>query len=156
MKRVLILLPFLLTFACQSPVKNARGVESETTQEKAERLSQEIMLIDTHIDVPYRLVEEWEDISTRTEKGHFDYQRARKGGLDVPFMSIYVGASYQETGGAKEKADELIDLVYGFADKWPDKFAMANSVADVKDKYAKCSLPRKNRPLSLDHTGHIL
>ena len=143
MKRVLILLPFLLIFACQSPVKKAKGVESETIEEKAERLSQEFMLIDSHIDVPYRLVEEWEDISTHTEKGHFDYQRARKGGLDVPFMSIYVGASFQEKGGAKEKADELIDLVYGFAEKWPDKFAMAYSVADVEDKFAKglISLP---------------
>jgi membrane dipeptidase len=143
MKRVLILLPFLLIIACQSPVKNARGDESETIDEKAQRLSKELMLVDTHIDVPYRLVEEWEDISTRTEKGHFDYERAREGGLDVPFMSIYVGASYQETGGAKEKADELIDMVYGFAQKWPDKYAMAFSVADVKDQFAKglVSLP---------------
>ncbi len=143
MKSILILLPFLLIFSCQTPVKNAQGEESETTYEKAQRLSKEFMLIDTHIDVPYRLVEEWEDISKRTEKGHFDYERARKGGLDVPFMSIYVGASYQETGGAKEKADELIDLVYGFARKWPDKYAMAFSVADVKDQFAKglVSLP---------------
>jgi len=143
MKSVLILIPFLLIFACKSPVQYAQGDESETTNEKAERLSKEFMLIDTHIDVPYRLVEEWEDISTRTEKGHFDYERAKKGGLDVPFMSIYVGASYQETGGAKEKADELIDLVYGFARKWPDKYAMAFSVADVKDQFTKglISLP---------------
>jgi membrane dipeptidase len=143
MKSILILLPFLLIFSCQTPVKNAQGEESETTYEKAQRLSKEFMLIDTHIDVPYRLVEEWEDISKRTEKGHFDYERARKGGLDVPFMSIYVGASYQETGGAKEKADELIDMVYGFAQKWPDKYAMAFSVADVKDQFAKglVSLP---------------
>jgi membrane dipeptidase len=143
MKSILILLPFLLIFSCQTPVKNAQGEESETTYEKAQRLSKEFMLIDTHIDVPYRLVEEWEDISKRTEKGHFDYERARKGGLDVPFMSIYVGASYQETGGAKEKADELIDMVYGFAQKWPDKYAMAFSVSDVKDQFAKglVSLP---------------
>lgn len=143
MKRVLILLPLLFHFACQSPVKKAKGDDTESINVKAERLSKEIMLIDTHIDVPYRLVEEWEDISTRTEKGHFDYERAKKGGLNVPFMSIYVGASYQETGGAREKADELIDMVYGFAQKWPDKYAMAFSVKDVKDIFNKgmISLP---------------
>jgi membrane dipeptidase len=143
MKRVLILLPLLFHFACQSPVKDARGDDTESINAKAERLSKEILLIDTHIDVPYRLVEEWEDISTHTEKGHFDFERAKKGGLDVPFMSIYVGASYQETGGAKEKADELIDMVYGFAQKWPDKYAMAFSVKDVKDisKKGLISLP---------------
>jgi len=143
MKRVLILLPLLCFLACQSPVKKAKGDDSESINAKAERLSKEIMLIDTHIDVPYRLIEEWEDISTHTEKGHFDYERARKGGLDVPFMSIYVGASYQDTGGAKEKADELIDMVYGFAQKWPDKYAMAFSVKDVMDIFGKglISLP---------------
>ena len=130
-------------FACQSPVKKAKGDDTESINAKAERLSKEIMLIDTHIDVPYRLVEEWEDISTHTERGHFDYERAKKGGLDVPFMSIYVGASYQETGGAKDKADELIDMVYGFAQKWPDKYTMAFSVNDVKDLFGKglISLP---------------
>jgi len=143
MKRVLILLPLLFHFACQSPVKKAKGDDTESINAKAERLSKEIMLIDTHIDVPYRLVEEWEDISTHTERGHFDYERAKKGGLDVPFMSIYVGASYQETGGAKDKADELIDMVYGFVQKWPDKYAMAFSVNDVKDLFGKglISLP---------------
>ncbi len=137
MKRVLILLPVLCFLACQSPVKKAKGDDSESISVKADRLSKEIMLIDTHIDVPYRLVEEWEDISARTEKGHFDYERARKGGLDVPFMSIYVGASYQDTGGAKEKADELIEMVYGFAQKWPDKYAMAYSTKDVKDVFGE-------------------
>ena len=71
MKRVLILLPLLCFLACQSPVKEAKGDDSESISLKAERLSKEIMLIDTHIDVPYRLVEEWEDISTRTKKRSF-------------------------------------------------------------------------------------
>jgi len=143
MKKVLFLLPLLLFLACQSPVKKVKADSTETREAKAQRLSQEIMLIDTHIDVPYRLIEEWEDISGRTEKGHFDYERAKKGGLNVPFMSIYVGANYQETGGAKEKADELIDLVNGFASKWPDKFALTYSSNDVQDQFAKglISLP---------------
>jgi len=127
----------MLVINCQGPVKEAKGDNVESTEAKAKRLSQELMLIDAHIDVPYRLVEEWEDISGRTGKGHFDFKRAREGGLDVPFMSIYVGASYQESGGALEKADELIDLVNGFAEQWPDKFAVAHSVADVHRHFNK-------------------
>ena len=137
------LLLLMLVINCQGPVKEAKGDHVESTEAKAKRLSQELMLIDTHIDVPYRLVEEWEDISGRTGKGHFDFIRAREGGLDVPFMSIYVGASYQESGGALEKADELIDLVNGFAEQWPDKFAVAHSVADVHRLFneGKIALP---------------
>jgi len=143
MKKVLFLLPLIIVIACQSPVKKVQADNTEDLEAKAQRLSQEFLLIDTHIDTPYRLVEEWEDISNRTDKGHFDYARAKEGGLNVPFMSIYVGADYQKTGGAKEKADELIDLVNGFASKWPEKYAMAYSTIDVQDQFRKglISLP---------------
>ncbi len=68
----------------------------------------------------------------RTESGDFDYPRAREGGLDAPFMSIYVPASTQDTpGAAKKLADELIDMVEKFAKDWPDKFALAPTPADV-------------------------
>ncbi|NIM02437.1 MAG: membrane dipeptidase, partial [Acidobacteria bacterium] len=48
-------------------------------------------------------------------------------GLDVPFMSIYVPAEYQQTGGAKKFADEMIDLVEGIVAKHPDKFSIVAS-----------------------------
>jgi membrane dipeptidase len=143
MRTLFILSPIILIFACHSPVKNVEAGNPELLEEKAERLSQELLLIDTHIDVPYRLLKKWEDISGRTEKGHFDYVRAKEGGLNVPFMSIYVAAEYQKAGGSKEKADELIDLVKGIAEKWPQKFAMAYFTSDVLDQFNKglISLP---------------
>lgn len=102
---------------------------------KAHLIAQEIIIVDTHIDVPYRLREKMEDISTRAKGGHFDYVRAREGGLNAPFMSIYIPSRYQETGGARLLADSLIDMVDGFAEKWPDKFAMAFSPADIRSNF---------------------
>ena len=87
----------------------------ENREAGSEQLAQEIVIVDTHVDVPYRLAEEMEDISVRTEGGDFDYPRAVAGGLNAPFMSIYVPASYQETGGAREYAEQLIDLVESFS-----------------------------------------
>ena len=106
-------------------------------KERAQQLAQEIIIADTHIDVPYRLAEKMEDISTRTEGGDFDYPRAKEGGLNLVFMSIYVPAAHQETGDAKEVADGIIDLVEKFAADWPDKFAIATSVADVRQQFAQ-------------------
>ncbi|MEE8587540.1 MAG: dipeptidase, partial [Acidobacteriota bacterium] len=82
-------------------------------------------------------------ISERTESGDFDYPRAREGGLDTAFMSIYVPAAYQETGGAKEYADRLIDMVEGFERDHPDKFAVARSVDEVRSLFgtAKIAFP---------------
>jgi len=114
----------------------------ETLRDKAKRLAQEILIIDTHVDLPYRLNNKMEDISVRTSRGDFDYPRAKAGGLNAPFMSIYVPASY-ESKGAKEFADRLIDMVEKFGKDWPDKFAVAYSVADIRSQFTagKISLP---------------
>ncbi len=119
------------------------GEISVDLQAKAERLAQETLIIDTHVDVPYRLEEQMEDISQRTEKGDFDFPRAQAGGLNAPFMSIYVPASYQTSGGAKEFADSLIDMVEGFTTQWPEKFAIATTPDDlaVHKAAGKISLP---------------
>lgn len=106
-------------------------VDSEL-QERARQLAQQFIIADTHIDVPYRLWRKPIDISVRTDGGDFDYPRARSGGLDAVFMSIYTPARLQETGGSKALADSLIDMVEGFAIKWPSKFEMATSVSEVR------------------------
>ena len=99
-------------------------------KKRAYELAHTYIITDGHIDVPWRLNDGYEDLSVRTEGGDFDYIRAKEGGLDVPFMSIYVPSSYQETGGAKEKADSLIDLVHRIANDHPDKFEVTFSPND--------------------------
>ena len=112
-------------------------------KKQAYELAHKFIITDGHIDVPWRLNDGYEDLSIRTKTGDFDYIRAKEGGLDAPFMSIYVPSSYQETGGAKEKADSLIDLVSRIADDHPDKFEVATSVADVNRIFGdgKIALP---------------
>ena len=63
---------------------------------------------------------------------NFDYPRAREGGLDLPFMSIYVPASFPESGGARDVADELIEMVEGIVAAHPDKFDLVTSVAEAR------------------------
>jgi membrane dipeptidase len=92
---------------------------------RARALAHRALLADTHVDVPYRLEEGWEDVTRRTAKGDFDAERAREGGLDVVWMSIYVPAEKQKTGGAKALADQLIDRVEALVGRAPDRFALA-------------------------------
>lgn len=100
---------------------------------KAKKIAQDTIILDGHVDIPYRLQATPEDIGVRTARGDFDYVRAMEGGLNAPFMSIYVAADFQETpGAAKEQADKLIDLVEGLEEAHPDKFEVAHSTADVK------------------------
>ncbi len=120
------------------------GCNNDATLRKhAYELAHKFIITDGHIDVPWRMNDGYEDLSIRTETGDFDYIRAKEGGLDAPFMSIYVPSSYQETGGAKEKADSLINLVHQIANDHPDKFEVAYSVADVNRIFGddKIALP---------------
>jgi membrane dipeptidase len=104
---------------------------------KAEQLASQFLIIDTHIDVPYRLEEEWEDISERTEKGHFDYPRAKLGGLNAAFLSIYVPAAYEGIDGGKDLAERLIRNVEEITADNHDKFKIALSVEDVRNNFNK-------------------
>ena len=130
------LLPIvMLTFGCQRTQENP--APKTDFRVEAMRLAQETLIVDTHIDLPYRLHEKPDDVAVRTEDGHFDLVRAREGGLNAAFMSIYVPASLQETGGGRELADELIDLVEDIVTQAPESFAIASSVDDVRALSAK-------------------
>jgi membrane dipeptidase len=109
---------------------------------KAKELTHKFIVLDGHVDLPWRLDESRdpegnvsEDVSHRTPKGDFDWERAREGGLSAPFMSIYVPSKYEDKG-AKKIADRLIDMVVGFTQKWPDKFAPARSPSEVRTNFA--------------------
>ncbi|MFQ5739139.1 MAG: dipeptidase [Acidobacteriota bacterium] len=119
-------------WGCSSGREENKKIPDDELTLRAKQLALDVILVDTHVDVPYRLQSKMEDISRPTPDGNFDYPRAREGGLDAPFMSIYVPASYQKSGGAKAFADSLIDMVEKFQEDWPDHFVLARSVADVR------------------------
>lgn len=134
--RCLLILSIALLPACAttSPVDNAA---------KANELAASLLIVDTHVDVPYRLQEEWADVSAATADGDFDYPRAKAGGLNAPFMSIYIPAEKEKDGTATELANELIDKIESIAKKAPTKFAIAHSTQDVNEQFERgvISLP---------------
>ena len=116
---------------------------------KSNKLSKKFIIVDGHIDLPYRLKEAGYlkkdkilDLTKETD-GDFDYAKSKRGGLDAPFMSIYIPAEFQKSGGAKKLADSLINLVVKITNSFPTKFALANNPSDIKDNFSKglISLP---------------
>ena len=124
-----------LVFCLSSLAANV-SAEKPSIKEQAQLIAQKYVLIDTHIDVPYRVEAGWVDVTKATEDGDFDYPRAKKGGLNLPFMSIYTPADMEkEDGDASENyelANHLIDSVEALAARAPDKFMLVYSVADAE------------------------
>ena len=127
---------FVLATTLISGCNQTADPETANTAPDAGEIARTSIIVDTHIDVPYRLKAKPADISQATDDGDFDYPRAVSGGLNAPFMSIYTPASLEADGGSKDVADSLIDMVEGFAEQWPDKFAIALSPADVREQFA--------------------
>ena len=126
MKSLFLIFMFVLFQSCAENIKNL----------DAEQIAQDSLILDSHVDVPYRLWRqhledlEIDDISGSTD-GDFDFIRARKGGLNVPFFSIYLPASTQGDGTSHQMANELIDMVEDIVTLHPEKFILINSVADL-------------------------
>tara|TARA_B110001454_G_scaffold75199_1_gene72716 strand:+ start:958 stop:2160 length:1203 start_codon:yes stop_codon:yes gene_type:complete len=111
----------------------------------SEQIALEMLIVDTHIDAPYRLWEqhqsgqEIDDISKMTT-GNFDFTKAKSGGLNVPFFSIYLPAETEEDGSAYEVANNLIDMVEDIITLSPDKFTLIKSIDDISSLDIKNTL----------------
>lgn len=146
----LSLLGLILTAACTRKGTASMESSDDPIQQQAFKLAHKYIITDGHVDLPFRLkvsnfrlTKEYIGIPVETDEGDFDYVRAKKGGLDAPFMSIYIPASHQETGTAKVFADSLIDMVNSIAAAHPDKFAVATTPDQIERNFRKniISLP---------------
>ena len=124
LKCLLVFLPVLLT-----PV--IAGAEEVDLTVTAGLLAQRSLIIDTHIDVPYRLFDDWADVTQSTKDGDFDYHRARSGGLNIPFMSIYTPAEAEEEGTSYALANQLIDSVEALVGRAPGKFVIVKTTDEA-------------------------
>ena len=133
-----------LTIAFLGPLLSPVLAKAEiTATPKAIELAQKLLIVDGHVDVPYRVHDQWADITQETGSGDFDYPRAKRGGLDAPFMSIYIPAVYDGTDQATQHAHLAIDYVEALVGRAPDKFAIAKSPNDVFEQKSRglISLP---------------
>ena len=121
MRTALLALAVSLATPCAFAQADARAVQ----------LARDALIVDTHIDAPSQLVKTWADIGVSAPDREFDYPRARAGGLDVAFMSIYTSGGQDAAGTARQSAHAQIDAVEAAIARHPDKFAKLTSPGDV-------------------------
>ena len=101
-------------------------------EQNPEDIAQGSLIVDTHIDTPYRIKAQldnsgtYEDIAQNTSYD-FDYPRALSGGLNVPFFSIYLPADTEAAGTSFSLANELIDLMNSIIEANPEKFFLIDT-----------------------------
>ena len=119
------------TLICCALMLAMTSATAQTPTDAARKLAQEAVIVDTHIDAPGMLMDGWKDLGVDAEGREFDYPKARAGGLDVAFMSIYTSPKQDDDGSAWQAANEMIDAVEALAQRHPDKFALLRSPKQV-------------------------
>ncbi|PKL98654.1 MAG: peptidase M19, partial [Gammaproteobacteria bacterium HGW-Gammaproteobacteria-7] len=112
----------LVALAAFAPVGHA-----DEFDDAARRIAQTALIADTHIDAPYALeVVGWLDLTQATGR-EFDHPKARAGGLNLAWMSIYTPSGLEASGGNRAVADRLIDYMEALVGRAPDKYVIVRS-----------------------------
>lgn len=92
------------------------------------------IIVDMHADTTQRLVDEDVDLQRQLSDGHLDAVRAKDGGLDAQFFSIWVDPALFGGGGASaiKRADVQIEAVRSLAAKHPETWELATTAEDVR------------------------
>ncbi|MES2670940.1 MAG: dipeptidase [Pseudomonadota bacterium] len=110
---------------------SAHAASAAEATPAARKLAQDAVIVDTHIDSPTELMKGWLDLG-EAQPREFDFPKARTGGLDVAFMSIYTSPGQDDDGTAEAVANRMIDAVEKTARDNPEKFALLRSPRDVE------------------------
>ena len=113
----------------------ARGMQAQEVSERAKKLHERAIVVDTHIDVPSEHFSEASyDVGERHDKNHVDLPRMKEGGLDAGFFSIYISAN--TTGPeAVKRAVRLIDWTRQQVEKNSGTAVLATSAAEIRSAH---------------------
>ena len=109
------------------------GQTRTVSEDEVQRVHKAALLIDTHNDVPWRVVDGF-DIGSKTGEWHTDLTRLRAGGLGAVFFSAYVSRSYVEGNRSAHRTLQLIDTIRrDIVGRYPAVFALAGSVREIEE-----------------------
>lgn len=99
-----------------------------SSAQTAKSIHQNSIVIDTHGDILFNQIKSGIDIGKLQPKGNFDLVRAKQGGLDVQFFSIWC----DETGGYA-LANREIDSLYSLIKRDPKRIALVQNGAELEN-----------------------
>jgi membrane dipeptidase len=98
---------------------------------RARKLHEEAFVFDAHVHVIDRQLYHGGDIGQRVNDGQFDLPRAKEGGVDAMFFSIFVTEDYYPQRLETKQTLRLIDLALKQLDRNRDKIELAKNASDI-------------------------
>jgi membrane dipeptidase len=115
---------------------SANSSSSSQTAAASDPLSihRRAIILDMHADTVQRVIDENVDINQRLGDGHLDAVRAKEGGLDAQFFSIWVEPQLFGSSGASamKRADLQIEAIRKLPLEHPETWQLATTADDVR------------------------
>ena len=116
-----------------------RAVAPPAVSARAMRVYRDAYVIDTHNDMPTKVLDEAYDPDVRhpagfgPREGHTDLPRLVASGITAQFLSDWIDAPYAKTPGASfARALRYADTIRAFAGRHPAELLFATTAADVR------------------------
>ncbi len=100
--------------------------------EKARKLHDRTFVFDAHVHVINRQFYHGGDMGDRVTDGQFDLPRAKQGGVDAMFFSIFVTEDYYPQRLETKQTFRLLDLALTQLEKNKDKIELALKASDIE------------------------
>ena len=121
------------------PSATSRSMSIPEVSARALRIYREAIVIDTHNDMPSKILEDGYDPDVRhpagfrATEGNTDFPRLVESGMTAEFMSAWVDAPFADSAGASfARASKHIEVIHAFVDRHPDRLLFATTAADVR------------------------
>ena len=100
--------------------------------DRAAALHRDALIFDAHVHVVDRQFYHGGNMGDRVEDGQFDLVRAKEGGLDAMFFSLFVTEQYYPARAETRQVLRLIDAAYDQLERNRDRMALALNASDVE------------------------
>jgi membrane dipeptidase len=100
--------------------------------DRAKTLHDDALIFDAHVHVVDRQFYHGGDMGQRVDDGQFDLVRAREGGLDAMFFSLFVTEQYYPARLETKQVLRLIDAAYDQLGRNKDTIELAFNASDVE------------------------
>ncbi len=132
-----LILLLLLSIDCRMTEQNEPSTpttQADNNPADPVAIHRRAIAIDMHADTTQRMLDEKVDLTRRLSAGHFDSVRAREGGLDAQFFSIWVEPELFGGGGqsAMKRADDQIAAVHALTESHPEVWKFATTAAEIR------------------------
>jgi membrane dipeptidase len=102
-----------------------------TVSTRARKLHQDAFVFDAHVHAVDRRLYHGGDIGDRASDGQFDVPRAREGGVDAMFFTVFVSEDYYPQRLETKQTLRLIDVALTQLDRNREKIELARNASDI-------------------------